>query len=197
MAKHRLGHALDVVGQDEVAPGNGRQGLGRAEQRDRRPRTAAQGHVVVLACALDDLQKIVAHLVVDVDLSDRFAAGDHFGGRDDRLQIVDRMPMLQPLEHLGFFFEARIAEAEADQEAVELGLGQRKRAFVIDRVLRGDDQERRLERVGLAVDRHAPLGHRFEQGRLRARRGPVDFVGQHDLREDRTGAKLELGRSSD
>ena len=92
---------------------------------------------------------------------------------------------------------ARIAQAEADQEAVELGLGQRKRAFVVDRVLRGDHQERRLELVRRAVDRDAALGHRLQQRRLRARRGAVDLVGQHDLGEDRAGAELELGRLLD
>ena len=73
---------------------------------------------------------------------------------------------------------ARIAETEPHEEAVELRFGQREGAFVIDRVLRGDDEERRFERVGLAVGGDAPLGHRFEQGRLRARRGAVDFVGR-------------------
>ena len=40
-----------------------------------------------------------------------------------------------------------------------------------------------------AADGDAVLLHRFQQGRLRLRRGPVDFVGQHDLGEDR--ARLE------
>ncbi len=106
------------------------------------------------------------------------------------------MAVLQAVQHPGLFLQRRVAEAQADQEAVELRLRQRERALVIDRVLRGDDQERRLERVRLAVDGHAPLGHRLQQGRLRPRRGPVDLVGQHDLGEDRPGAELELGRSS-
>ena len=69
--------------------------------------------------------------------------------------------------------------------------------FVVDRVLRADHQKRRLQLVGHAVDRHAALGHRLQQRGLRARRGAVDFVGQHDLGEDRPGAKLELGRLLD
>ena len=44
-----------------------------------------------------------------------------------------------------------------------------------------------------SVDGDAPFGHRFQQRGLRPRRGAVDFVGQHDLREERAGAKLELG----
>ena len=45
-----------------------------------------------------------------------------------------------------------------------------------------------------AVDRDAAFGHRLQQRGLRARRGAVDFVGQHDLGEDRPGAELELAR---
>ena len=65
---------------------------------------------------------------------------------------------------------------------------------MIDRILRADDQKRRRERVRLAVDRHAAFGHRFQQRRLRARRGAIDFIGQHDLRENRPRPKFELGR---
>ena len=43
----------------------------------------------------------------------------------------------------------------------------------------------------MAVHRDLTFGHRFEQCRLRARRGPVDFVGQHDVGEDRPGAKFK------
>ena len=102
--------------------------------------------------------------------------------------------MLQHLQHLQLVLHRRIAEAEPHQKAVELSLGQRKGPFVIDGVLRGDDQERRAELVRGAVHRDAAFAHRFEQSRLRARRGPVDFVGQHDLGKDRAGAELELGR---
>ena len=35
-----------------------------------------------------------------------------------------------------------IAEADAEQESVQLRLGQGERALVLDRVLGGDDQER-------------------------------------------------------
>ena len=46
----------------------------------------------------------------------------------------------------------------------------------------------------LAGDGDRLLLHRFEQGRLRLRRGAVDFVGEADLREDR--ALLELERAA-
>ena len=43
----------------------------------------------------------------------------------------------------------------------------------------------------MSADRDRVLLHRFEQGRLGLGRGPVDLVGQDDLREDRPGLELE------
>ena len=65
---------------------------------------------------------------------------------------------------------------------------------MVHRVLRGDHQERRIELVGVSIDGHAPLGHGFQQGGLRPWRGPVDLVGQQDIRKHRTRPELELGR---
>ena len=98
-------------------------------------------------------------------------------------------------EHLQFDLALRIAQRNAEQEAVELAFGQRIRALELDRVLRGDDHERPRQRMRLAVDRHLPLAHRLQQGALRARRGAVDLVGQHDVGEDRARAEDELAAS--
>ena len=124
-----------------------RDGLRRAIQRDRRPRAAAHAHVVVLPRGVDDLRDVVADLRVDVHRPHRPLAGHELIGRDHRLQLVQRMLALEHLEHLRFFVERRIAERELHQEAVELRFRQRERAFVVDRVLRGDEQKRRLQAV--------------------------------------------------
>ena len=63
--------------------------------------------------------------------------------------------------------------------------GQRIGAFELDRVLRGQHEERPLELVGAAGGRDVVLLHRLEQRRLRLGRRAVDLVGQDDLREDR------------
>ena len=88
----------------------------------------------------------------------------------------------------------RVAEAQAEHEPVELGLGQRERALVLDRVLGGDDQERIGHRVGRAVDRRLALFHALQQRGLRLRRRAVDLVGEHDLAEDRARPELEFLR---
>ena len=90
--------------------------------------------------------------------------------------------------------ELGIAERRAQEEAVELRLGQRERALVLDRVLRGEEQERERELTRDAVDRDLLLGHRLEQRGLRLRRRAVDLVDEDDVGEDRPRAELEVPR---
>ena len=72
-----------------------------------------------------------------------------------------------------------------EQEAVELGFGQRVGALLFDRVLGRDHHEVLAQIEALAVDRDLALLHGFQQGRLRLGRGAVDFVGQQEVGEDR------------
>ncbi len=56
----------------------------------------------------------------------------------------------------------------------------------------GEHDERLVElRSVRLADRHAVLLHRLEQRALRLRRGAVDLVGEHDVREDRALPELE------
>ena len=71
------------------------------------------------------------------------------------------------------------------QEAIELRLGQRIRALLLDRVLRRHDHEQRRQRVGHGADGDLPLAHRFEQRRLHFGRRAVDLVGEHEVVEQR------------
>ena len=87
---------------------------------------------------------------------------------------------------------ARVAETCTQQEAVELGFGKRVGAFVLDRVLRCEHQERALERPCHAVCRHLALLHGLEQRRLRLRRRPVDLVREEQVGEHGTGSKFEV-----
>ncbi len=81
---------------------------------------------------------------------------------------------------------------DVEHEAVELRFGQRIGAFQLDRILRREHEERLLERVGAPLDRDAMFLHGFEQRRLRLGRRAVDFVGQHDVGEDRPGREHHL-----
>ncbi len=87
---------------------------------------------------------------------------------------------------------ARVAEPSLQEEAVELGLGEREDALELDRVLGRQHEERLREHVRLPVDRHLALGHRLEQGRLGLRHRAVDLVDEHDVREQRAAPELEV-----
>ena len=79
----------------------------------------------------------------------------------------------------------RVADADLEHEAVELGFGQRIGAFLLDRVLRGQDEEGLGQLVGRVADGDLPFLHGFEQGALHLGRGAVDFVGEDEVGEDR------------
>ena len=86
---------------------------------------------------------------------------------------------------------------DAQQEPVQLRLGQRERAFQLDRVLGRQHEEGVGQRPGRAVDGDLALLHRLQQRRLRARRGAVDLVDQQHVREDRAGDEAERAALQD
>ena len=84
-------------------------------------------------------------------------------------------------------------DGDLEEEAVELRLGQRVGALVLDRVLGGHHHEAIAERAGGAVGGDLALLHRLEQRGLGLRRGAVDLVGEQRVGEDRPRPELELG----
>ena len=108
---------------------------------------------------------------------DLLAGGDD---RDRRIEVSGRVREDAPL-----LLGARILDHDVEHEAIELGLGQRIGAFLLDRVLRRQDEQRPIEGEPRAVDRDLVLLHRFEQRRLGLRRRAVDFVGEQDVGEHR------------
>ena len=86
----------------------------------------------------------------------------------------------------------RVAHPEPDHEPVELALGQDVGPLELVGVLRRQHDERRVERIGLALDRDLAVAHRLEQGALGPRGGPVDLVGQDHVGEERAGLEDEL-----
>src|SRR5438105_5186278 len=102
------------------------------------------------------------------------------------------MAKLQPFQQLSLLREVGITEAQTYEEPIELRLRKWKRSLVIDWILRRDDHEGRLEVIPLPVHGDAAFGHRFQQRGLRTRRGAVDLIGEHRLRENRPGTELEF-----
>ena len=85
----------------------------------------------------------------------------------------------------------RIRHFDVDQEAIHLRLGQRIGALLLDRILRGQDQEQIRQLVRFARDRDLAFLHRLQQRRLDLGRCPIDLVGQDQIAEQRTGLELE------
>ena len=105
-----------------------------------------------------------------------------------------RTPFEASTQHRSLFLLGQIPQFESDREAVELRLGQRVGALVLDRVVGGQHDERRREFVGDTVDAHLPFGHRLQQRRLGLGRCPVDLVGEKQVGEDRSAAEFETAR---
>ena len=107
--------------------------------------------------------------------------------RDDRLTIARRRG-----QNLMLFCRTRVINHHVEHETIELRLWQRIRSFLLDRVLRREHEQRPLELVANAVDRHLILLHRLEQRRLRLWRRAVDLVGEDHVRENRPGNEANL-----
>ncbi len=70
--------------------------------------------------------------------------------------------------------------------------GSAEGAQLLERILRGHDEERIGQAVGGDVDAHLALFHGFEQRALGLGAGAIHFIGQQQLREDRALAESEI-----
>jgi len=143
---------------------------------------------------VDHPDDVLLAVVVNADGLRQFPESGDVARRDDAVDRRARLgPGLAPVQQFEFLVLVRVAEAEFEQEPVFLGFGQREGALaVLDGVLRRDDEERLRQAVGLAVDGDLFLPHRLQQGGLGLRRGAIDLVREHDVREHRAGTELEL-----
>jgi hypothetical protein len=123
----------------------------------------------------------LAHEVTELEQARAAEDGAHHRIRRARRAVEDRVQLLV----------AGQRDAQLEEEAVELRLGQRVRPLHLDGVLRGQHEERRGQRVRLLADGDRALLHGLEQRRLRLGRRAVDLVGEHEVREDRPALELE------
>ena len=141
---------------------------------------------------LDDLQNIMANFWVDVNRSHHSLSFDNFVARDDWLERVDWMAKLLRREHLQFVFRVWIPYSELHQESIELSFWQSKRPFVINWILRCDDQEGCFQCVSNTVHSDSAFGHCFEQGGLGSRSRPINFIRKYEVGEQRARSEFEL-----
>ncbi len=86
---------------------------------------------------------------------------------------------------VALFLLTGVIHPHMQQEAVQLRFGQWVRAGLFDRVLRGQHEERRRQRIGGAGITHRAFAHRFQQCGLGLGRGAIEFVGQQQIGKDR------------
>ena len=122
----------------------------------------------------------------DRHLPDEIVEPEDIVGVEQRLDGFGRLAG-GGLDDADFVGLGQVVHHHVEHEAVELGLGQGIGALHLDRVLRGEDEERFRQRVADAGRGDLVFLHRFEKGGLGLRRSAVDLVGQEHVREDRSG----------
>ena len=153
-------------------------------------RQLAETEPLRVARRLDEVDRVLRDAAVDEHRvaaplqCDQLVEVDHLRGhgRVDRHAVDDR-------QLLG---RRRVAHHDLHHEAVTLRVGQLVHALALDRVLRGDDEERVGTGMRDAADRHLVLLHHLEQGRLHLRRRTVDLVGEEEVDEHRAELDVEL-----
>jgi hypothetical protein len=195
MSQHVRRHVGHIVGRHVAAVVEAGDGLRRREEVDASPRTRAELHARQRARDAHDRRHVARDLVGNAGRVELPPGLRELRGLDHRLDFLQgRRPdaAMPEAEDLPLLVLLRVAKRKLEEEAVELGLGQRVRALVLDRVLRGEDEERLGQLPGRPLDRHLPLLHRLEQRGLRLGRRPVDLVREQHARENGTRTEGEL-----
>ena len=112
-------------------------------------------------------------------------------GRQHRLDAVDQRAG-GAAGDFDLFLERRIADEDLEHEAILLRFGKRIGPFLLDRILRGQHEERIGKFVPDAAHGDLPLLHGFEQRGLGFGRGAVQFVGQDDVGKEWPFEKTKL-----
>src|SRR4051794_15434275 len=194
MVDDRTEELVEVVRHDERPTVHERPAASRALEREARAHRGSELDEVERTRRSHELDTPAAQQRVDIDLLDCGAQHPDLVAVDDRPEAREWVSLALPLEDEDLLVERRIAEGGAQEETVELRLGQGERAFLLDRVLGRDQEERIGKPTAGSVDGHLKLRHALEQCGLRLWQGPVDLVDEDDVREDRPGPELELPR---
>ena len=156
VGEHRDEEPLDVLGNDEASPFDERPCASGALEREAAANRAADDDCLVLSRRPDELDHPAVQHVVDVHV---------LGRRAQLVHVVDRRrPAAARASGCTkrWFSRTRssssisgIAERDPEEEAVELRLGERERALVLDRIL-GREQEERATEARVSRRRPSP-----------------------------------------
>ena len=194
MAQHVRGHGQDVIGQHVVPAREEGQGLARGLEGQAGPGAgaAAQQFAALPGLALagprglDQAHDVGADGVVQSDGP----------GPPARLQDLLRahhgehglLAAVSPAQHFHFVRLAGVVDAELEEEAIHLRLGQREGALLLQGVLGGQHEEGIGQGEALLAQGDLTFLHGLQQCGLHLGRGAIDLVRQQQVRED--GAAL-------
>src|SRR4030042_235458 len=108
--------------------------------------------------------------------------------------LLDGMNNLLSYDNGYLFRRSRITDVNPQKKSIQLSFREGESALIFQRILGGQDMERRGHFMGNAVHGNLPLLHSLQQGGLDLGGGAVDFVRQNHLGNDRSGVKLEIAR---
>src|SRR5262249_22834779 len=191
VAEDVVGDRLHVLGRDEPAVPQERVRARREVQVDGRARRGAVVDVAgqLLEAAARRVARreyytnyVILHFRIDVDVADHLVRLDELPGRHHRVELERRLPG-DPVHDQELFRPRRIADLHLEHEPVDLSLGQRVGALLLDRVLRRQHEERRRQRKRLVADGDLLLLHALEQGALHLGGRAVDLVGEDQVGE--------------
>ena len=194
MAQDRMRKRADVLEADVVPAAHQGPGFSAEHEVLRRPHARAvrdplldeirRTPVRAGPAGADDRQRVLQHFLGHGDFPNQLLKRDDVFPCHGMLELVVLNPRRGPHD-LQLLLLRQVIHDDVEHESVELGLGQRIRAFQLDGVLRGEDEERFLQGVRRALHGDLVFLHRLQQGSLGFRRRPVDLVRQHDVGEDR------------
>ena len=138
---------------------------------------------------------IVVKVVGNRDTADEVLEGDDFLAVDELCERLFRGAGGFAGDAF-FLLGGWILHFDQEHETVELGLGKRVGPFLLDGVLGGEHEERRLQGVGLAEHGDLVFLHRFQHRGLGFRGSAVDLVGKQQVGEYGALDELELALSA-
>src|SRR5680860_299635 len=183
-----------VVGQYVFASLQRSEHLRCPDQLQCGARAGAEPELAVATGRLDEVDAVLLDGRSDVQTSYKVDHRHDLGDRDDRRDLFERVLGVASAQHRKLGCGVGVAHGNARHEPVALRLGKRIRPFHLERVLCGDDGERRAQHMSGAVHGDLAFFHGFEKRRLGFGRSTVDFVADDDVGEDGAWLELELAR---
>ncbi len=199
MPHHRLCQGDDVLARRGQPPVQQCARLRGEHQRLAGARTGAPahvladfiGHAVAGPAGAHQLRDPAQQVVADVHVADMLLQCQHrFALHHPRHVAAGAAGGLR--QDVVLFLLGGIVDADVQQEAVQLGFRQRVGAGLLQRVLRGQHEERRGQCVGGAGVADGAFLHGFQQRGLGLGRRAVELVGQQQVGEDRARLEAEM-----